>query len=469
MTCPVCKRELAPTISICYACGTMVHDTVREELETKIERRISKPLEIPAAVKAIRMEIGEVLDLPEPTVEPVVTEKPVVAAAPVMETEQPAPVIAVRNAPVVREPKGEPTERINRHTSPTLVEFQNKNSNKPDWRIQLQNAVRQRKNDVVTAPSMTETAAPFQAHLATNGANALKAQYVAEQAPMEPAAVVNEHVANQRVANALKRIEDSRKRFSADEPVATATAAPAPAKNYPFNVVSRSGDIEPPIAVKKATVNTPPKPRLVSSFKFEKRAFDTNKLPPIPITPTPVAIPVDEQEMVEAFAAEEIVTKHEVVAVAEETVTIEEVLDESTEETDDLAPISTRLTSGLFDVIIAGFATAILMSPVLIYGGSWLSFAGVLTIAAVFGIVMFLYTAAMLGFQGQTLGMKIFGLEVVDVESNEYPTLHQAAVSSAVFILSLPFFGIGFIPAFLNEERRGAHDLVSGTIVVREV
>src|SRR5688572_4325034 len=36
MTCPVCKRELAPTLSICLTCGAMMHDTVREEMETKI-------------------------------------------------------------------------------------------------------------------------------------------------------------------------------------------------------------------------------------------------------------------------------------------------------------------------------------------------------------------------------------------------------------------------------------------------
>jgi uncharacterized RDD family membrane protein YckC len=447
----------------------MVNDTVREELETKIERRISKPLEIPAAVKAIHMEIEEVLEMSDPIVAEPMAAEPIVAAAPVMQDAEPTPVVAVKNVPVVREPRGEPTERIVRHTSPTLVEFQNKNSNKPDWRIQLQNAVRQRKSDVVAAPVMTETAAPFQARLATSGANALKAQYVAEQAPMEPAAVVNEHVSNQRVANALKRIEDSRRRFSAGEPApAVATvSAPAPAKNYPFNVVSRSGDIEQP--VKKATVNAPPKPRLVSSFKFEKRGLDTNKLPPIPATPTPVATPASNTALAEAFPIEETLPKHDIVAVFEETGSIEEVIDDLPEETDDLAPISTRFTSGIFDVIISGFATAILMSPLLIYGGSWLSFAGVLTIAAVFGIVTFLYTTAMLGLRGQTLGMKLFGLEVVDVESNEYPTLHQAAVSSAVFLLSLPFFGIGFIPAFLSEERRGAHDLVSGTIVVREV
>jgi hypothetical protein len=36
--CPVCKRDLAPTLSICLTCGAMINDTVREELETKISR-----------------------------------------------------------------------------------------------------------------------------------------------------------------------------------------------------------------------------------------------------------------------------------------------------------------------------------------------------------------------------------------------------------------------------------------------
>ena len=51
MKCPVCKRELAPTISICYACGTMVQDSVREELSTKIGR-VSHALDISVAAKA---------------------------------------------------------------------------------------------------------------------------------------------------------------------------------------------------------------------------------------------------------------------------------------------------------------------------------------------------------------------------------------------------------------------------------
>ena len=72
------------------------------------------------------------------------------------------------------------------------------------------------------------------------------------------------------------------------------------------------------------------------------------------------------------------------------------------------------------------------------------------------------------GFFGKTMGMRLFSLEIVDALENEYPTLHQAAISSSVYLISLALAGAGFITAFFNEERRAIHDLLSGTIIVRE-
>jgi hypothetical protein len=53
-------------------------------------------------------------------------------------------------------------------------------------------------------------------------------------------------------------------------------------------------------------------------------------------------------------------------------------------------------------------------------------------------------------------------------EENDYPTFHQAAVNSAVYLLTLPLLGAGFIPMIFNEEQRAAHDLAAGTIIVTE-
>jgi uncharacterized RDD family membrane protein YckC len=64
--------------------------------------------------------------------------------------------------------------------------------------------------------------------------------------------------------------------------------------------------------------------------------------------------------------------------------------------------------------------------------------------------------------------MKLFSLEIIDVQENDYPSLHQAAVSSSVYLLSLALGGIGFLTMLINSEKRAAHDLISGTIVVKE-
>ncbi len=448
MTCPVCKRELAPTLSICYACGTMVQDSVREELATKIGRA-SKPLEFKIVEEA---------------------EKKITAPAPdVIAYAEPEPVAAIPNPPVIERParpRGEQTERISRHTSPTLVGFQNPKSNVPDWRLQLQNAIRQRKAEPII--EQQPLIPGLHTHLVTNGANALKAQYIAEPEP-EPV-----RSANPRLENAMKRIEDSRRKFSSvAEP---AKAAPAtPAKNYPFNVVESSRTPAAATASKPATVNTLPKPRLVSTTNVTPRkGLDTNKLPRIAeVAPAPVATAPAVVEMLEAPIHEFEPIMTEIPQVEVEMVEVEspvlESLEPEPEEVDDLAPLSTRFTAGLFDVIIAGFGTAILMSPLFVRGGEWFSFSGILAIAAAFGIVMFTYLTVGIGLRGRTFGMKIFSLEVIDIEANEYPTFHQSAVRAAVQLIGLPLLGIGFVPAFFNDERRAAHDLVSGTILVREL
>ncbi len=64
--------------------------------------------------------------------------------------------------------------------------------------------------------------------------------------------------------------------------------------------------------------------------------------------------------------------------------------------------------------------------------------------------------------------MRLFSLELVDAFENEYPTLQQAAINAAVYLITLPLAGAGFLTMFYNEENRALHDLLSGTIQVRE-
>ncbi|HNQ16237.1 MAG TPA: RDD family protein, partial [Pyrinomonadaceae bacterium] len=120
------------------------------------------------------------------------------------------------------------------------------------------------------------------------------------------------------------------------------------------------------------------------------------------------------------------------------------------------------------DLLIGSCASLVLLSPLMMSGGNWYSLAGVLAFGVTCSIVMFIYLTTALGFFGQSLGMRLFSIEVLDIEEEDYPTLHQAAVNSSVYLVSLAFGGVGLIPALFNDEKRAAHDLLSGTIVVRE-
>ena len=446
-----------------------MNDTVREELETKISpsavSATSGKLSAPRPAFPVQKPAPPKIDIPPPPT-PEQTQTP--ANAPVQthtQTRIPKPPPVKAPAPVVP-PKPiatrfETADLRVKKTSQTLVEFQTKKATVPEWRLQLQNSVRQKVGGGRRPDSNVE-GAPQAKTKSTSGANALKVEYVEEEQPARHQ--------NPRVASALKRIEESRRTFKnqsvPEQSLHVGKAAAAPPRNYPFNVVARSNEAKVSKAAPKATVNPSPKPMLVSPLKIEKRGFDTNKLPPLEKPKETVSTRLE----VPAAKRESSIINKRNVAVEEDVIENDllEVIEEETEEIEDLAPLSMRFSAGLFDMIIGVFATLILLSPFILSGGSWISAAGFLAMTATLAIVMFLYLTISLAFRGRTFGMRLFSLELVDVEENEYPTLHQAAVNSSVYLLSLAFAGIGFLPLFFNEERRAAHDILSGTILIRE-
>jgi len=448
MNCPVCDRSLAPTLSICPTCGAMMNDTVREELQTKI-------------TPGINLRIEATPD-PMPGRSPL-PARPSIAPPPVMKVSPPAKGVDTAGLKVSK-------------TSPTLVEFQNKNASLPDWRIQLQNAVQQRKGGHVEAPA--KTTANTGAQFPTNGGAALKAEVVQRVEPQPTAP----DISDPRVASALRRIEESRKAFQGTVPGPKKFVAPKPVQARPFGVVANTGAAAATVATGMATavaparVIVPPKPTLVSTPQpapvAEKR--DTNKLPPINrIEETIAKVPVPVIERVEKLESGPLPMEFgeiKRIRIKAENTVIEsaDVPEPYEDEIEDLAPFSMRFGAGLFDLIIAMFTSMVLLSPVAFLGGNWFTAAGMLTLGGTCAVVSLIYMTVCLGFYGKTMGMRLFSLELVDAVENEYPTIKQAAVNSSLFILSLFFGGAGFLTVFFNEEKRAAHDLLSGTILVRE-
>lgn len=428
----------------------MIHDTVREELETKISR--SAELVAPKSAKLATNSAKPAASKREAA--PQASKKATPAPQPSLPTPSPVTPAATPIAP-----RFETNDLRVKKTSQTLVEFQTKKATIPEWRLQLQNSIRQKAGTSRRAETESDTTASKPR--TTSGANALKVEFVEEENPGHQ---------NPRVASALKRIEESRRAFTnqpmPEQSVHAGKTAASANRSYPFNVVARSADSDPLATPPKATVNASPKPMLVSPLRIEKKGFDTNKLPKLGGN-------TSVSERVQVPASEVWETKSRILPsprieepVAElENLDIEAV---ETDEIEDLAPLSMRFSAGLFDFIVGLFVTLILLSPFMLSGGNWFSVAGFFAVAASVAIVMFLYLTITLAFVGRSFGMRLFSLELVDIEENAYPTLHQAAVNSAVYLLSLAFAGIGFLPIFFNEERRGAHDILSGTILIRE-
>lgn len=427
MNCPVCARSLAETLSICPSCGAMKDDSVREELQTKITQGVPLRSQSAVAVSA-----------------PVVESKPL-APRPAMSASQAvAPAMKVQTAELVA-PK----------TSPTLVGFQAKSPSLPEWRLQMQNAVQARKGN---SGDLGRT-------FPTNGGAALKAEPIRTPEPVA-------EIADSRVANAMRRIEESRKTFL--EP-AVESKKPMAAKAFPprpFGVVSPTG-------TGTATAQAPAmqKPRLVMPADAPVAAKRiTNKLPPLgePVMKKVEPRKIDIYEPLEPTILESESIPAEFAEIkririkAESESIIDDEANGYVTEIEDLAPFSMRFGAGLFDLIIGSFATMLILSPVAFSRGDWFTARGGITLVVTWAIVMFLYMTICVGFFGKTMGMRLFSLELVDAIENEYPSLHQAAVSSSLFIISLGFAGVGFLTVFFNDEKRAAHDLVSGTILVRE-
>jgi uncharacterized RDD family membrane protein YckC len=451
----------------------MMNDSVREELRDKIS----------IAPKSVKMEVkpSPPVFIPKPSV-PVMNQKAeikpemtadIMPPKPVFKQPAAAPAAPSASAAAVAV-KTNTTEIAPKATSPTLVEFQNKNATLPDWRLQLQNAVRKRVDNVPTTAPVEMKAAVSRVHLPTNGANALKAEVFEETAP---AVVTN---SNPKLANALRRIEESRRRFfteDAKEEIAPKTPQPAPGKNYPFYLATKNAEVLPKPAEMKAAPAPAPvlqKPTFEDLPVIEKKPLDTNKLKPLPnaavISDNLEKASDDLLEIKEEVINAPMIKISRVISDEDEDILeleeTESIEDEP--ETEDLAPFAMRFNSAVFDLIIGAFTSLILLAPFMLSKGNWVSVAGVLAFLVTCAIVMFVYLTTAIGMFGKTVGMKIFSLETIDIEENDYPTFHQAAVSSSVYLVSLALGGVGFLPALFNSERRTAPDLLSGTIVVKE-
>ena len=574
MKCSVCQRELAPTLSMCIRCGAMRNDSVREEVEAtlapisgrlaapivkKADAELRERIEDAACETKAAAEIALPIDLDKPATDELpftvistpalvaLSTAPVAAAPaqpilleledadhdfltmedqPLLPADPEPEILAAEHAPVAVEAEEERPDPIrsltselpSKDTSQTLADFVSRNSVMPDWRLQLQNSIRQRTGrDEIKPETRPE---PVHAEPASRrrsaAAHALKLQY--EERNAAPAETPAEHdsASEDRIARAMRRIEESRRTYLPSEKAREGIrAAKEAVRRHPFSVVSRSDELadpQPRPAVKEPASAV--RPKLISSLRADEK-YDTAKLVPIPeaaieasslrvqepavepptrparpnpaIERRPRVIFDDTPPEAAAAASPALAAASPAVAgpvaqaaaasvampVAEPAVepaaTPNEIPDAQGDDMDDLAPISSRVNAALFDLIAGGLVTFVLLSPYFALAEHWFSFSGVLLFVSVLMLVMMAYLTASIHFLGRSFGMRLFGLDLVDVETGDELTLNQAAANSGVYLVSLLIFGAGSIPVFLNEERRALHDLIAGTIMIREL
>ncbi len=122
-----------------------------------------------------------------------------------------------------------------------------------------------------------------------------------------------------------------------------------------------------------------------------------------------------------------------------------------------------RVVAGLLDAIILGLAAGVI-AFLLSYAGSNMSILR--RVVPIF--VSLLYLAALWSSPLQaTLGQRMCSLRVISAEDGDGISFPRAVIRVFGRILSGLLLGIGYIMVAFTERKRGLHDMIAGTYVVK--
>jgi uncharacterized RDD family membrane protein YckC len=85
---------------------------------------------------------------------------------------------------------------------------------------------------------------------------------------------------------------------------------------------------------------------------------------------------------------------------------------------------------------------------------------------ALCALIALMYFSLFHATRGQTVGKQLTGLEVITL-AGVRPTVWRALARTAGYLVSALAFGLGFIWIGFDREKRGLHDWLAGTYVVR--
>ena len=135
---------------------------------------------------------------------------------------------------------------------------------------------------------------------------------------------------------------------------------------------------------------------------------------------------------------------------------------------DDRAPRVRRLAAAFVDLLAVAFLCAPFAAAIELTIGNWGNPRVFGSMGGIVAVVMFLYHTCSVALAGRTWGMALCSLRAVDSRTALVPTTGQCARRALVYILSLATAGLGILYSLFDAEGRTAHDILSGTVVVRQ-
>jgi uncharacterized RDD family membrane protein YckC len=135
---------------------------------------------------------------------------------------------------------------------------------------------------------------------------------------------------------------------------------------------------------------------------------------------------------------------------------------------DDHAPVLKRLAGGVIDLLVVAFASTPFAAIIELTNGNWTDVRVASSMGGIILLVMFLYLSTSTALAGRTWGMSLVSLRAVDANTGSSPTTWQAVGRALLYMLSLATLGLGILYALFDAEGRTAHDHLSGTAVVSE-
>jgi len=213
----------------------------------------------------------------------------------------------------------------------------------------------------------------------------------------------------------------------------------------------------------KPVVAVSPEPISVPASRQRAETTDPR---PVTLKAQPV---IDPQEAF-SFSALEIETESVLTEIEPRDYLAEEVRKVSRADLDfeGAVPLATHLIINLTDMLVLTFSCAPFLASMMLAGADTISSQTVSATALVALVVSFFYCAVTQALCGKTFGMMITNTRVVSMETGEPLSIQQSLIRTVGYFIALLPVMAGFIWIAFNPARRGLHDLISGSIVIRD-